>query len=66
ALSVDMVGAIISFGLVELSHVSDYVIVIDTAINEKDVRNVESVKGHFFLLPDPESFEAIFKALGVS
>lgn len=65
ALSIDMVGAIISFGLVEVSHVSDYVIVIDTAINEEDVPNSESVKGHFFLLPDPESFEAIFQALGV-
>ena len=29
-----MVGAIVSFGLVEVSHVSDYVIVIDTAITE--------------------------------
>ncbi|WP_313891244.1 chemotaxis protein CheC [Psychrobacillus sp.] len=65
ALSIDMVGAIISFGLVEVSHISDYVIVIDTAINEEDVPNSESVKGHFFLLPDPESFEAIFQALGV-
>ncbi|KQL35533.1 chemotaxis protein CheC [Psychrobacillus sp. FJAT-21963] len=66
ALSIDMVGAIISFGLVEVSHVSDYVIVIDTAINEEDVPNEESVRGHFFLLPDPESFESIFQALGVS
>ncbi|SDM55954.1 chemotaxis protein CheC [Psychrobacillus sp. OK028] len=66
ALSVDMVGAIISFGLVELSHISDYVIVIDTAINEEDVPNEESVKGHFLLLPDPESFDAIFRALGVN
>lgn len=66
ALSIDMVGAIISFGLVEVSHVSDYVIVIDTAINEEDVPNEESVRGHFFLLPDPESFESIFHALGVS
>ncbi|MFB5087144.1 chemotaxis protein CheC [Psychrobacillus sp. PGGUH221] len=66
ALSIDMVGAIISFGIVEVSHVSDYVIVIDTAINEEDVPNEESVRGHFFLLPDPESFEAIFQALGVS
>ncbi|QFF98554.1 chemotaxis protein CheC [Psychrobacillus glaciei] len=66
ALSIDMVGAIISFGLIEVSHVSDYVIVINTAINEEDVPNEESVRGHFFLLPDPESFEAIFKALGVN
>lgn len=65
ALSVDMVGAIISFGLVEVSHVSDYVIVIDTAINEEDTPNEESVKGHFFLLPDPESFQTIFVSLGV-
>ena len=30
------------------------------AINEEDVINEESVKGHFFLLPDPDSFEIIF------
>lgn len=66
ALCVDMVGAIISSGLVEVSHVSDYVIVIDTAINEEDVPNEESVRGHFFLLPDLDSFEVIFHALGVS
>ena len=66
SLSIDMVGAIISFGLVEVSHYSDYVIVIDTSINEEEVMNEESVKGHFFLLPDPDSFEIIFQALGVS
>jgi len=66
ALSVDMVGAIISVGLVELSHISDFVIVIDTAILEDDLTESESVKGHFFLLPDPESFDTIFKSLGVS
>jgi chemotaxis protein CheC len=66
ALSVDMVGAIISFGLVELSHISDYVIVIDTAILEDDLPDSESVRGHFFLLPDPESFDSIFQSLGVS
>ncbi|WP_342566800.1 chemotaxis protein CheC [Psychrobacillus sp. FSL K6-4046] len=65
ALCVDMVGAIISFGLVELSQISDYVIVIDTAINEEEMENGKSVHGHFFLLPDPESFQSIFQALGV-
>ncbi|GGA15995.1 chemotaxis protein CheC [Psychrobacillus lasiicapitis] len=65
ALSVDMVGAIVSFGLVEVSHISDYVIVIDTAITEENTTNGGSVKGHFFLLPDPDSFEAIFTALGL-
>ncbi|WP_077211901.1 chemotaxis protein CheC [Bacillus dakarensis] len=66
ALSIDMVGALISFGLIEFSQVSDYAIVIDTALNEDDHHPTESVKGHFFLLPDPDSFEIIFRSLGVS
>ena len=64
ALSVDMVGAIISFGLVEISHVSDHVIVINTTISDEEL-DEEAVTGHFFLLPEPDSFHAIFKALGV-
>jgi len=65
-LSVDMFGAIISIGLIELSHVSDNVIVINTSIFEDGVEDQETVRGHFFLLPDPDAFDAIFKALGVS
>ena len=64
-LSVDMFGAIISIGLIEISQVSDHVIVINTSIFEENLNNNE-VRGHFFLLPDPESFTTIFKALGVS
>ncbi|PAE26763.1 chemotaxis protein CheC [Bacillus sp. 7894-2] len=63
-LSIDMVGAIIGTGLLEISQVSDYAIVIDTALNDK-LQNKDAVNGHFFLLPDPESFQIIFKALGV-
>ncbi len=64
SLSVDMVGAIVSFGLIEVSHYSDEVIVIDTKIVEED-ENDKSVDGHFFLLPDPPSYITIFKSLGV-
>jgi chemotaxis protein CheC len=63
-LSIDMVGAVISFGLLELSQVSDFAIVIDTAIFEEDDKT-ESFDGHFFLIPDPSSFETIFASLGV-
>ncbi|PLS16698.1 CheY-P-specific phosphatase CheC [Bacillus sp. M6-12] len=63
ALSVDMVGAVLSYGLLELSQVSDYAIVIDTELSEQEEENC--VDGHFFLLPDPDSFEIIFAALGV-
>ncbi|MEK4148359.1 chemotaxis protein CheC [Robertmurraya sp. FSL W8-0741] len=66
ALSIDMVGAIISYGLIELSQVSDFAIVIDTALDDDDYNGPKSVKGHFFLLPDPDSFEIIFRALGVT
>ena len=64
ALGIDMVGAILSYGLMEVSQVSDYAIVIDTAVSEQE-EITDSVKGHFFLLLDPESFEKIFSALGV-
>ncbi|MEL3960543.1 chemotaxis protein CheC [Lysinibacillus endophyticus] len=65
-LSVDMFGAIISIGLIEISQVSDHVIVINTSIFEDGMEDSNELKGHFFLLPDPDSFETIFKALGVS
>ncbi|WP_078547089.1 chemotaxis protein CheC [Litchfieldia alkalitelluris] len=63
ALSIDMVGAILGYGLLELSQVSDYAIIIDTEINEVEDR--DSIKGHFFLLPDPDSFDKLFSSLGV-
>ncbi|MED3781246.1 MULTISPECIES: chemotaxis protein CheC [Heyndrickxia] len=63
ALSVDMFGAIISYGLLEVSQISDHAIVVDTALYEAD--SLSAVNGHFFLLPNPESFQIIFKSLGV-
>lgn len=64
SLTIDMAGAILMQGLIEISKESDYAIVIDTMI--EDERNSHhSIKGHFFLLPDPASFRTIFDALGV-
>lgn len=63
-LTIDMAGAILAEGLLELSQVSDYAIIIDTIINNDD--DSQPIKGHFFLLPDPESFTKIFDRLGVS
>ena len=65
-LSIDMFGAIISIGLIELSQVSDHVIVVNTTIFDDENEHFESVHGHFYLLPDPDSFGTIFKALGVA
>lgn len=63
-LSIDMFGAIISAGLIEISQVSDEVIVINTSISEEGLAN--ETRGRFLLLPDPNSFNSIFEALGVS
>jgi len=66
SLSVDMVGAIVSFGLIEVSHHSDEVIVINTQILEvEEEERSQSINGHFFLLPDPSSYITIFRSLGV-
>ncbi|MFJ8266397.1 chemotaxis protein CheC [Peribacillus asahii] len=65
SLTIDMVGATISFGLLELSQVSDYAIVIDTVL-DKEGDGSGAMNGHFFLLPDPDSFEVIFNSLGVA
>lgn len=65
SLSVDMVGAIISVGLLEVSQYSDEVIVIDTEIVESGNPDTKAIKGNFFLLPDPSSYMTIFRSLGV-
>ena len=63
-LTIDMAGAILTEGLMELSQVSDYAIIIETIIdNHEEVK--KQIKGHFFLLPDPDSFLKIFNKLGV-
>ncbi|PID00182.1 MULTISPECIES: chemotaxis protein CheC [unclassified Sporosarcina] len=65
SLSIDMVGAIVSFGLIEVSQYSDEVIVIETEILQEGEQGMSSLAGHFFLLPDPQSYRTIFSSLGV-
>jgi len=61
----DMFGAIISHGLIELSQTSDYAIVIDTSLTDDKAELGDTMNGQFFLLPNPDSFQTIFQALGV-
>lgn len=61
AISIDMAMAILGYGLIELGHVGDIALVIDTTFTNGD----EKVEGHFFLIPDPPSFETLFQSLGV-
>jgi chemotaxis protein CheC len=61
SLAIDMAGAILSFGLLQFGQMGDSALLIDT----KFLDGSDEVEGHFFLIPDPESFEKIFVALGV-
>ncbi|MNO05314.1 CheY-P phosphatase CheC [compost metagenome] len=57
----DMAGAILSYGLLQFGEMGDQALLIDT----KFLDGQDEVEGHFFFIPDPESFEKIFIALGV-
>ncbi|MEW9667657.1 chemotaxis protein CheC [Ammoniphilus sp. 3BR4] len=61
SLAIDMAGAILSYGLIELGQSGDFALAIDTVFFEGN----EEVQGHFFLLPDPAYLGKIFSALGV-
>lgn len=62
AVSVDMAGAMVGYGLLEISRVGDHALVIDTALNEEGTKGI---KGNFYLILDPESFSIVFNSLGV-
>lgn len=62
SLAVDMAGAILSYGLLQFGEMGDHALFIDT----KFLQDGDEVEGHFFLIPDPESFDRIFAALGVA
>jgi len=61
SLAVDMAGAILSYGLLQFGTMGDDALLIETTFLEGQ----REAEGHFFLIPDPESFEKLFRALGV-
>lgn len=61
ALAIDMAGAILSFGVIEYGQMGDKALLIDTKFLEGELE----VEGHFYFIPDPQSFKKIFTSLGV-
>ena len=61
SIAVDMAGAILSHGLLQFGTMGDDALLIETTFLE----GREEAEGHFFLIPDPDSFEKLFRALGV-
>ncbi len=62
SISIDMAGAILSVPAIQFGHIGDHALMIETVFVEDE----NLVAGNFFLLPDPESFDKILSALGVS
>ncbi|CAM3357933.1 chemotaxis protein CheC [Marinicrinis lubricantis] len=61
SMTIDMAGAILSYGIMQFGAMGEHAVLIDTSFYD----GTDRVEGHFFLIPDPESFEKIFSALGV-
>lgn len=62
ALAIDMAGAVIDAILARYGEVADHVLLLETCFK----KDVHSVVGHFFLLPEPEALNTILAALGVN
>jgi chemotaxis protein CheC len=60
-LAIDMAGAILSVILIQLGQMGDHALVIETEFTTE----LDGVKGHFFLIPDPGSLSTILSAIGV-
>lgn len=59
--AVDMAGAILTYGLLSFGDVGDTALLIETSF----LNGSNRFEGHLFMIPDPESLEKIFAALGV-
>ena len=61
AMAIDMVGAILGEVLQTVGEVSDYALVVENVFIEKE----RQIKGHFFLLPEPDTLKELLNSLGV-
>ncbi|KXS41900.1 MAG: chemotaxis protein CheC [Candidatus Frackibacter sp. T328-2] len=62
ALAFDMAGAILEVAFLQVGHIGDYALVVETEFWNGD----ESIEGHFFFIPTPESLNKILAQLGVN
>ncbi|MBF0547431.1 MAG: chemotaxis protein CheC [Candidatus Riflebacteria bacterium] len=60
-LAFDMAGALLDAVIAEMATVSEHVLMIETSFKDE----VENLKMHIFLLPEPESLETLLEFLGV-
>ncbi len=63
-VSIDMAGAILSVPAVQFGLVGDKILIIENDFFEESVD--EAVQGFFFLIPDVDSYDALFGSLGLT
>lgn len=61
AVTIDMAGAILTVGLIPMGEISDLALVVETEL----LQGEREIQGYLFLMPDPGTIEAMFRALGV-
>ncbi|MBB6636724.1 chemotaxis protein CheC [Cohnella thailandensis] len=61
SIAVDMAGAVLSYGVLQFGTMGDEALLIDTTF----LKGEQEAEGHFFFIPDPQSFERMFVSLGV-
>ncbi len=64
SLCIDMAGAILSVPAIHFGQIGDRILIIENQFIEPEEN--EAVRGFFFLIPDVESYDILFKSLGVS
>ena len=63
AVCIDMLGATVTSGLLEKGYQMESVLIIETTLQEQAHSSV--MKGNFLLVPDNDSIQPLFQALGV-
>jgi len=64
-MAVDMAGAVVDGILIELSRSGDLALMLETEFYGEPGA-VEPIRGHFFLLPDPDTLDVILQLAGVA
>ncbi|WP_305041508.1 chemotaxis protein CheC, partial [Geoalkalibacter sp.] len=63
ALACDMAGAVIDPILIDLGQAGDVALMLETEFHSRQDEG-RVMQGHFFLLPDPDSLQALLAVLG--
>ena len=61
AICIDMAGSVLDLPLIELGQIGDNALIIDSKFLDKD----EPIDGFLLFVADEESYDHIFKALGI-